>query len=252
MAALPFAGCAATQDSVPRCDGLAAALERNYFIVEGDTLFSLFIPPIQLPHSGPLTDDDFYDIADSLEVEPAVIRAVVEIETGNTNVGFHSDGRPLVNFDASLFRRNLQRKGINITRARSQHPEAFNAPDVNRYGSYQAAQQARLDAAMAIDSVAAIDATFWGMFQIGGFNWRLCGASDRCNFVERVGRSEYDQLVMFANFIRNTGLLKHLKNKNWSAFARLYNGPGYASRNYHTRLAAAYRRHKSQMRRERD
>ncbi len=48
---------------------------------------------------------------------------------------------------------------------------------------------------------------------------------------------------MFASFISTTGLVKHLKTKNWAAFARGYNGPGYAKRAYHTRMAQAYSRH---------
>ncbi|WP_354668699.1 N-acetylmuramidase domain-containing protein, partial [uncultured Duncaniella sp.] len=31
--------------------------------------------------------------------------------------------------------------------------------------------------------------------------------------------------------------------KNWAAFARGYNGPAYARRRYHTRMASAYARH---------
>ena len=56
-------------------------------------------------------------------------------------------------------------------------------------------------------------------------------------------RSEYDQLRLFANYIRNTGLVKYLQAKNWAAFAKIYNGPSYASRAYHTRMAAAYKRY---------
>ncbi len=46
--------------------------------------------------------------------------------------------------------------------------------------------------------------------------------------------------------MNNTGLLKHLRSKNWAAFARLYNGPAYASRGYHTRMATAYKKYKKQ------
>lgn len=219
----------------------------NFYIFEGDTLFSAYIPVIELPHSGPLTDDDFREIADSLQVEAAAIKAVVEIETGSTRAGFHTDGRPLVNFDLGLFRRAAARRGVSLAQAQAQYPATFSPLNIPRYGSHQAAHYARLDGAMAIDSVAAIESTFWGMFQIGGFNWRLAGAESHEDFVRRVSRSEYDQLVLFANFIRNTGLLRHLRAKNWSAFAKLYNGPGYAARGYHTRMAAAYRRYSRQM-----
>ena len=45
------------------------------------------------------------------------------------------------------------------------------------------------------------------------------------------------------DIFRNTGLLTHLQKKNWAAFARIYNGPSYAARGYHTRMAAAYRKY---------
>ncbi len=207
----------------------------------------MFIPPIEIVRYGPLTDADFYEIADSLGVEAAAIKAVVEIEAGRTRAGFHDDGHPLVNFDPGLFRRAAARRGVPLDARSADYPQVFAPLNIRRYGSQQAAQRVRLDGAMAIDSVAAIEATFWGMFQIGGFNWKLAGAENHKDFVRRVSRSEYDQLILFANFIRNTGLLKHLRSKNWSAFAKLYNGPGYAARGYHTRMAAAYRRYKREM-----
>ena len=96
---------------------------------------------------------------------------------------------------------------------------------------------------MSIDSVSAIEGTFWGMFQIGGFNYARCGAKNHSEFVRLMSRSERDQLELFAAFIRNAGLLPALQRKDWRAFARGYNGPSYASRGYHTRLASSYAKH---------
>lgn len=220
---------------------LLDSLERTIIIIDGDTLHTSFIPRPKAPHSGPLTEADYEEIADSLGVEPAAIRAVVEIETGKTKTGFHAEGKPLINYDLTVFRRTAARRGINL--AKHSQSEAVQPLKISKYGSQQKAQQARLDAAMAIDSLAAIESTFWGMFQIGGFNWKLCGAESPQDFVERMSRSEYDQLELFANFIRNSGMLKYLKAKNWAAFAKMYNGPGYASRGYHTKMAAAYRKY---------
>lgn len=222
---------------------LTDSLDREIMIFNGDTIHTSFLPPPpDMPHFGPLTDEDYREIALELGIEPAAIRAVVEIETGKTTRGFYADSHPIINFDLPLFRRVAARRGINLGKYTVSHPEAFAAPDIKKYGSQQRAQQARLDAAMDIDSIAAIESTFWGMFQIGGFNWKLCGAESHMDFVRLMQRSEYDQLRLFANYIRNTGLLQHLKTKNWAAFAKIYNGPSYASRGYHTRLAAAYRR----------
>ena len=84
------------------------------------------------------------------------------------------------------------------------------------------------------------------MFQIGGFNWKLCKTKDAEEFFELMCRSEKDQLILFANFIESTDMVKYLKAKNWAGFASRYNGPSYASRGYHTRMAKAYAKYKNQ------
>lgn len=218
------------------------SLGRSYIIVDQDTLHTSFLPsPDELYHAGPLTDADYQQVADRLGVEKAAIKAIVEIETGRIHRGINPDGSTVINFDLPVFRRAAARRGISLAR----HASSVALQPVNaaRYGSQQAAQHARLSAAAAIDTTAAYESTFWGMFQIGGFNWRLCGASSLEDFARRMSRSEYDQLQLFANYMQNTGLVKYLKNKNWAAFARIYNGPSYAARRYHTRIAEAYRRH---------
>ena len=223
------------------------SLGRSFIVIEGDTLHTSFIPdPYAHIHNGPLTLADYDEVAADLGVETAAIRAIVDIETGKTRKGFHAPGKPVINFDLPVFRRAAARRGINLARYSSS--PALQPVNIAKYGSQQAAQQARFDAACAIDSVAAVESTFWGMFQIGGFNWKLCGMPSRDEFVRTMCRSEYDQLRLFANYIANTGLVKYLKTKNWAAFARIYNGPSYAARAYHTRMAAAYRRHSNEKR----
>lgn len=207
----------------------------------GDTILGELQPE---QRSGRLTEEDFREVAEELGVEVAAIKAVVEIEAGRTHQGFWTEGKPVINFDLSVFRRNARKKGINLSKYTRSHSVVFSRPNTGRYGSYGAAQQARLDAARQIDDRTAIQSTFWGMFQIGGFNWNKCGASSPDEFVRLMSRSERDQLELFANFVRTTGLLPSLRAKNWRAFARTYNGPSYAARGYHTRLAAAYKRHK--------
>lgn len=192
-----------------------------------------------------LTDDDYKEVAEELGVEIPAIKAVVEIEAGREHRGFHAPGKPLINFDLTMFRRFAQKRGVNLARFSTSHADVFRRPDSRKHGSYQGAQYARFKAAHEINAKAAIEGSFWGMFQIGGFNWKKCGAASIEEFVERMSRSEREQLELFACFISNTGLLQHLKNKNWSAFARGYNGANYARQRYHTRLAAAYAKHKN-------
>lgn len=207
----------------------------------GVTPEDLFLIP---NHIKRLTEDDYRAVAAELGIEVAAMKAVVDIEAGPSHQGFFEAGKPIVNFDLSMFRRIAGRRGVNLTKYATTHPEVFSRPSVKKYGSTQGVHQARLQAAWDIDSIVAAEATFWGMFQIGGFNWQKCGASSLDDFVRRMRRSEREQLEMFASFIKSTGLVKHLQSHNWAAFARGYNGPSYASRGYHTRMAAAYNRHK--------
>lgn len=213
----------------------------HYTVVDGDTI-QLKVAPED--RRGALTEQDFIEVAEELGVEVAAIKAVVDIEAGKTHQGFWTEGKPLINFDLSMFRRMAAKNRVGLSRYIKSHSVVFARPNSRRYGSQQAAQQARLDAARTIHDLSAIEGTFWGMFQIGGFNWKKCGASSPDEFVRLMSRSERDQLELFANFVRNTGLLQPLKAKNWSVFARGYNGNSYAARGYHNRLAAAYARHK--------
>lgn len=216
---------------------------RAYVVMDGDTIHMSFMNTYDTDRSARLTNDDYTAVAEKLGVEPAAIKAVVEIETGQTLRGFFEPGKPLVNFDLNVFKIYAARNGLDLSKYKRSHPEVFAKPDDRKYGSRHAAQFARLEQALEIDSLTAIQGTFWGMFQLGGFNWKKCGMESPEEFIDTVSRSERDQLELFANFIRNSGLLKSLKTKDWATFAKGYNGPGYAARGYHTKLAAAYRKY---------
>lgn len=200
---------------------------------------------IPFRHTGPLTEQDFIEAAAELGCEPAAIHAVVDIEAGVQHKGFWKKGYPLINFDLSIFRTMARRHNVNLSKYTRSHAEVFARPNRKKYGGYLPAQQARFESALTIDTVSAIEGTFWGMFQIGGFNWRKCGASSAQDFARTMARSERDQLELFIAFLRSTGLDRHLRSLSWSAFARGYNGPSYAKRGYHTRLAKAYAKYKN-------
>lgn len=190
-----------------------------------------------------LTEEDYETVAQMLDVDVAAIKAVVDIETGRRHEGFWAPGKPLINFDLTMYRRFAPRNGVSLSKAKKAHPEIFRRPDARRYGSYQAAQQARLDAACSIDTVSAYQSTFWGMFQIGGFNWRKCGCDSVQQFVALMSSSERAQLELFARFIENSGMVDAVRKHNWLQFALKYNGPKAKARGYHKRLAASYKSH---------
>ncbi len=149
-----------------------------------------------------LTDDDYAEVAAELDVEVAAIKAVVDIETGSRHLGFWKKGKAIINFDLSIYRTYAPRHNVNLSDARKRQPLIFRSPDVKKYGSTQAAQYARLEAAIEIDRESALESCFWGMFQIGGFNWKLCGCESVDEFCALMNRSERDQLKLFAAFCR--------------------------------------------------
>lgn len=188
-----------------------------------------------------LTEEDFREVALRLGVEVAAIKAVVEIEAGRTHEGFSAPGTPLINFDLTMFRRFATRRGVNLSKYSKSHSVVFSS-----HRGSQIKANRRLEAAKSIHPHAAVEGTFWGMFQIGGFNWKKCGAASRGEFIERMCKSEHEQLELFVNFIKINDMDKYLRKKDWAGFARRYNGPSYARRGYHTRLAKAYKKYKNQ------
>lgn len=188
-----------------------------------------------------LSDEDYKKVADELGIDIATMKAVVEIEAGKSHQGFVSPGKPLINFDLTMFRRNLRQAGISTTKYKGY--TCFKPVNAKKYGGYGNAQWARMESARTINSDAANKAAFWGMFQIGGFNWKSCGCATIDEFVERMSASEAEQLELFAQFCINRDLVKYLKKKDWSNFAYHYNGPSYKKRGYHHRLRSAHAKH---------
>ena len=183
-----------------------------------------------------LTDEDFRLVAKELGVEVAAIKAVVKIEAGPKLEGFWAPGVPVVNYVQSLFNKyNGKTKGRKLKDAKV--PPGLTGYALKEWTSLTNARKTNADAADM--------GSYWGMFQIGGFNYKLCGCESVEEMVAKVCESEFSQLEMFAVFIQNSGMLEALKKKDWAAFARKYNGPSYAKRGYHTRMAKEYANFKS-------
>ncbi|MDE6199700.1 MAG: N-acetylmuramidase family protein [Muribaculaceae bacterium] len=222
----------------------------EYFPTRGEEWLdsAYFSQWYQLPMSDvrnscvPLSEKDYIEVAAELGVEVAAIKAVVDIETGRKHLGFWKQGKAIINFDLSIYRVYAPRHGVSLTRARKKYPVIFRSPDVRKYGSLQAAQYARLEAAMEIDSASALESCFWGMFQIGGFNWKQCGCQSIDEFCMLMNRSERDQLELFAAFCRANNLVRFIQKKDWASFALRYNGPGYRKLRYHKKMAEAYKK----------
>ncbi len=166
----------------------------------------------------------------------AAIKAVVRIEAGEKLQGFWAPGVPVANYVQSLYNK-YSGKGTGRKIKDAKIPSGLSGYALQEWTALTNARKKNADAADM--------GTYWGMFQIGGFNYKLCGCQSVEEMVEKICDSEFSQLEMFAVFIRNSGMLEALKKKDWAAFARKYNGPSYAKRGYHTRMAKEYANYKS-------
>ncbi len=184
-----------------------------------------------------LTEEDFQIVAKELGVEVAAIKAVVRIEAGEKLQGFWAPGVPVANYVQSLYKKYCG-KGSGRKIKNAKIPSGLKG--------YALQEWTALTNARKINADAADMGTYWGMFQIGGFNYKLCGCNSVEEMVEKICDSEFSQLEMFAIFIRNSGMLDALRKKDWAAFARKYNGPSYAKRGYHTRMAKEYAKYKNE------
>lgn len=177
-----------------------------------------------------LNEADYTRAAKLCGCDIAAIKAVAEIES--RDAGFHFDGQPVILFERHVFSR-LTKGKFDKT-----HPKISN-PSPGGYG-YLSSQHNRLSEAAKLDRSAALQSASWGKFQVMGFNWQIAGYETLQKFINAMYRSEGEHLNAFIGFVRYNKLDVHLRDKNWVAFARGYNGPAYKKNQYDVKLANAY------------
>lgn len=179
-----------------------------------------------------LTDKAIQEAATDLGVEPAVIRAVDEVESRGD--GFE-DGRVKILFERHKFHQ--------FTRGKydASHPDISNE-EAGGYG--RGSQYARFSRAFELDPEAAMKSASWGRYQIMGFNFKAAGFNTVGEFVDAMKVSEDEHLKAFVKVIKTWGLAPELRMKDWAAFASQYNGPAYRKNKYDTKMAVAYEKFK--------
>ncbi|GGB64951.1 N-acetylmuramidase family protein [Blastomonas aquatica] len=201
-----------------------------------------------------LTLADFAQTAAALGCTTAQIRAVWEVESGG---GWFKDVRadilaldgpggfldgphlPKILFEAHIFDRYTE------GRYRNSHPNLSSAKWNRKLYVGGQGEYIRLWKAMALDRKAALLSASVGGAQIMGFNHKAAGFDTVEAFWEAMKVSEAAHLKAFASFISSKKLVAALKAisnvaATCVAFARGYNGAGFAANNYHVKIAAAH------------
>lgn len=185
-----------------------------------------------------LSEDDIREHAKALNIEVAALKAVIDVESAGK--GFLKDGRPKILFEGHIFWNQLTKAGKDPAQIAVNYPELVYPRWTKQYYKGGAAEYQRLNAACLIHDESAKKSTSWGMFQIMGFNHKACGYDTVQEFVEKMSLNENVQMEAFTKFCESKKLLDHLRVKNWVAFAKSYNGPGYAQNQYDYKLEMKY------------
>ena len=190
-----------------------------------------------------LTEDDFIRCAAILGVEVAAVKAVQEVETGGRG-GFFAPGYPAILFEGHIFWSQLKKNGVNPENCVNGNEDILYKKWTKSHYKSGMAEYERLKRALAINEKAAYCSASWGLFQIMGFNYEVCGCKSVKEFVEKMSASEGYQLELFTAFLKSNGWDKYLRTLNWAEFARHYNGPQYAANKYDEKLRRAYLKYK--------
>ena len=184
-----------------------------------------------------LSEADYQNAADLLGVEVACVKAVTSVESSGG--GFYASGLPKILFEAHVFARQTAQK-YNIS-----NPKISSAKWNKALYAGGEKELNRLKEAMTLDESAALRSASWGLFQILGINHKACGFNSVQEFVTAHVESEAKQLDAFVKFLKANKMDVSLRNKNWQAFAKAYNGPAFKSNSYDTKLEAAYNKFKA-------
>ncbi len=187
-----------------------------------------------------LTDQQINDQAKTLGVEVAALKAVIEVECRGS--GFNADNTPVILFERHVMRQRLIANGkSDIAQAMMiKRPDLCNTSTGN-YGLYSA-QHGRLNAASQYDRTSALESCSWGLGQVMGYHWQALGYSSLQAFINAMYKDEASQLDAMCRYIKVNNLINVLKNKDWKAFARGYNGIAYAKNSYDVKLGNAYKK----------
>ncbi len=178
----------------------------------------------------PLTRKGFRAIVERLGVGVPELLAVLAVES--KSCGFLPDRRPIILFERHIFHK---RTGGRFSDA---YPDVSN-PVAGGYLGLEK-EYPRLAKAVKLDRTAALMSASWGAGQVMGFNHKSAGFDGVESMVAAMQESEDAHLASVASFLEGNDLTRFLKARDWTSFARAYNGPAYAKNKYDVRLAGAF------------
>jgi hypothetical protein len=202
---------------------------------------------LNYPASENFSEDQFRNMAKQLGVEVAAVKAIVQQESKGHP--FLINGLPPILYerkqfhDLSIQKIDMQKKQSIDHRSstKGKHKDGSSTknpypgyPDLcfpthGNYGSGGLYQYGKLVRAAKLDPEIALKACSWGGFQIMGENYRACGCATVYDFVNKFMSGTVGQAAIFVEFMKNQKpeAISGLKNRDWEAVAKSYNGDGW-------------------------
>lgn len=179
-----------------------------------------------------------HQASSAIGVEYAALLAGIQVESGGI-AGYNINGRlePAIRWEGHYFD-----KLINPAKREQARAAGLSSPEAGKIKNpkNQVDRWALLMKAVAIDPVAAYESVSYGVGQVMGANWKKLGFDSVLDLVNTARKGFSGQVRLMVQYILNFGLLDELKNKDWSGFARGYNGPNFKKYSYDTNLLKAY------------
>lgn len=192
--------------------------------------------------SGQLTDADYIKAAIDLDVEVAVLKAVKTVESGGKAM---QNGIPTMLFEGHVFWKQLEARKINPSKyVKGNENILYKTWTKKYYTGRNSGEYARLQKAIKINEAAAYESASYGMFQIMGNNYKVCGYNSAKEFYEDLCKNEDAHFYSFIKFIKAKGIVPYMQKKDWAKIAYKYNGSSYKKNKYDQKLKDAYNKFK--------
>jgi uncharacterized protein YgiM (DUF1202 family) len=176
-------------------------------------------------------------ISKQLKIDPAAAIAVLAVESAGKAYG--DDGRVLIRFENHLFYRFWGKRNLDVfndhfkfDRRKYWTNHFFRSNKKAEWENFHGNQKKEWEVfefAQKLDSTAAHISASYGAPQILGTNYKKIGYDSPEKLLENFSDDVRFQVFALFDFF-SPQMIKHVQNKDFTSFARYYNGAGQAVR----------------------
>lgn len=179
-------------------------------------------------------------------IDPRVAQAILNIESGGRSFG--ADGKPLIRFEAHIFKQQMEMKGYWDNYFRTDPERGWVNQEWRRgeadpwkpiHTGNQADEYAAFELAKGLDLEAAHESISMGAPQIMGFNHERVGFPTAQAMYEAFKSAPVQTIAFINYFLSDPALVQAMHDKDWRTIAAKYNGTG-AVDSYSKLLQDAY------------